>query len=97
MNFADSPASSLCKNADETIFHLFCECPITLAILGFFINDEDNIVRNPILLIFKFCIYKYQEKKLNLYVILKKIKSIYQKEKLICLANPAKFDPKGNK
>ena len=67
------------------------------AILGFFHDDDDNIIKNHILLAFKFCIYKYREKPLNVHTILHKIKSIYKKEKFISLANPARFERKWNK
>ena len=52
---------------------------------------------NHILLAFKFCIYKHQEKPLNMYTMLQKIKSIYKKEKFISLANPGRFERKWNK
>ena len=63
------------------------------AVFGFFDNNDDYfLLRNHILLIFKYCIYKNREKTLNKYVIFNAFKSTYKKEKLISSARVDKFE-----
>ena len=98
--FSECPVTQNLWNQIKNIFapHLIFDDLIPQsALLGFLNVDDDHIIKNHILLIFKFCIYKYREKTLNVHIILQKIKSIYKKEKFINLENPARFERKWNK
>ena len=54
------------------------------ALLGFFnINDKSHFIKNHILLLFKFCVYKNSKDILNLQTIIRYIKSTYEVEKSI--------------
>ena len=66
------------------------------ALLGFFIeNDPDHILKNLILLIFKYCIYKWRKDNPNQFIIISKIKSIYAIEK--CINSATSFNKKWGK
>ena len=63
------------------------------ALLGFF-NEKDamHLLRNHILLMFKFCVYKNRSDTLNFYIIINLIKSTFKIEKNILSAE--KFEKK---
>ena len=55
-------------------------------------NDEDYIIKNHLLLIFKYCIYKNRSNTLNIYVIIHKLKTVYQVEKHLYSSTPKFVD-----
>merc|ERR1712048_294310 len=66
------------------------------AMLGFLIdNDLDYILKNLILLIFKYCIYKWRNDNPNEFVVISKTKSVYAIEK--CILSTTSFHKKWEK
>ena len=66
------------------------------ALLGFFTeNDSDLVLKNLILLIFKYCIYKGRNDNPNQFIVISKIKSIYAIEK--CIYSATSFEKKWGK
>ena len=55
-------------------------------------NDEEYIIKNHLLLIFKYCIYKNRSNTLNIYVIIHKLKTVYQVEKHLYSSTPKFVD-----
>ena len=54
------------------------------ALFGIFAdNDNLYVIKNLILLLFKYCVYKNRDKTLNKYVIINFFKSTYEKEKVL--------------
>lgn len=69
--------------------------PITpqSALLGFFnVNDNNFLLRNYILLLFKYCIYKNRKDNINIHTIILFFKSICEVEK--CIYTVEKFEKK---
>ena len=64
------------------------------AMLGFFENNDDTLVKNHILLLFKLCVYKNRTDTPNIYTIIRKIKATYAIEKNIYSNRVEKFDKK---
>ena len=65
--FSECPVTQNLWNQIKNIFvpHLIFDDLIPQsALLGFLNVDDDHIIKNHIVLIFKFCIYKYREKHL---------------------------------
>ena len=67
------------------------------ALFGFVVKDEDFILKNHILLLFKYCVYKYRTDNLTFHTILSKIKSTFLVEKNIYMHNTNVFDKKWKK
>ena len=67
------------------------------AVLGFFDDDNDLVIRNFILLIFKFLLYKNRSKVINKYVFIQKIKSMYNIEKYLSISNGKEMNKKWRK
>ena len=67
------------------------------AILGFFDKNEDNAIKNYILLIFKYTIYKNRTKNINKYLIIHKIKTIFNIEKFLSDSTCQELDKKWKK
>ena len=67
------------------------------ALLGFLDkSDDDFIIKNHLLLIFKYVIYKNRSNPLNIHIILHKLKTVFQVEKHLYASTP-KFDNKWSK
>ena len=66
------------------------------AILGFFDDNDDNAIRNYILLIFKYTLHKNRTKNMNKYIIINKIKSIFNIEKFLSDSTCKELDKKWN-
>ena len=62
-----------------------CDLTPQSALLGFLDAENDYIILNYILLIFKYCIYKNRKSTLNHYMVINKIKSVYKIEKHLAL------------
>ena len=62
--------------------------------LGFFENNDDTLVKNHILLLFKLCVYKNRTETPNIHTIIRKIKATYEIEKNIYSNRDEKFDKK---
>jgi len=67
------------------------------ALLGISNKDDLYLIKNHILLIFKFCIYKNREKTLNIHTILNAIKDTYKKEISISNKTEEKLTKKWSK
>ena len=64
------------------------------AMLDFLENDDDTLVKNHILLLFKLCVYKNRTDTPNIHTIIRKIKATYEIEKNIYCNRVEKFDKK---
>lgn len=93
------------QNLWQEITTYFSPCialdPLTpqSALVGLFTeNTDDYLLKNYIILLFKYCIYKYRNKTLNQYIIINYIKTNYRIEKNLNSFNKSKkFNNKWSK
>ena len=107
-NFSESPVHLFCECAvtrnlwyELSLFlspHLVLD-PLTpqSALVGIFNDCEDNLIKNHILLLFKFCIYKNRCKTLNKYVVINRLKSNFNIEKHLSTSSSSNFEKKWRK
>ena len=99
MGYAESHLCSPCKRENETVSHLFCNCTFTqqlwkkatalepsIVILGVWnIENENNVLLDHVVLLFKYFIYKNRTNKhaINIHALKNYIKFLQKIEQRI--------------